>query len=532
MFKKARKYIGAEIRDSYIRVIEIVCQKEEWHISGANEVSLEAGIVVGGRIEKRKALARSLRRAMASAGPKPIRSRFANFSLPPELVTIKAWEADLDINRGIKQAIDKELKALEEAGGDIVHSFRVLDTRRLSGGRQVSDVVMAAAAREDLEEWHEFFEYAGLRAEIADIAPLALYRGFFEQHETRNLGLVDIGEEATYLSLFSPLGLRSEQRIDFGIQDLCPEARACHFSDLENTSVASEKLTPLASKLKEALDLAADNRVDEDGDTIGLNLVVNELMVCGRGACLPGLVRSLAASLPSVRISEIPVRGFADNSGIRYAQVLGLAIRNEDQDWEKSDPLLSLSAGPNDGRGTGSTKGFGERLLSFIKKLIFIPLFVLTAAFGVWMIYGVISSRLGGEKNDAQPENKEQAARNQEKILPLEEESASSSTLLSENPTKEETKATGSPAEEVIAEKLPEVLEEDAPKKQILIVNSDIGQALNVRKGPGRNFEKIGEAPEGSEQVLLEEKGAWYRIEWQGAEAAWVSAEYLKKKTD
>ncbi|GEM_PF-719944 len=52
--------------------------------------------------------------------------------------------------------------------------------------------------------------------------------------------------------------------------------------------------------------------------------------------------------------------------------------------------------------------------------------------------------------------------------------------------------------------------------------------SLNVRTGPGTNYDKIGSLSQGASAKVLEEKDGWYRIEYEGKEG-WISAEYCTK---
>ena len=52
---------------------------------------------------------------------------------------------------------------------------------------------------------------------------------------------------------------------------------------------------------------------------------------------------------------------------------------------------------------------------------------------------------------------------------------------------------------------------------------------LNVRQGPGINFEKIGEVLPGKEYIILEEKDSWYKIEIAANTTGWVYSLYVDK---
>ncbi len=51
--------------------------------------------------------------------------------------------------------------------------------------------------------------------------------------------------------------------------------------------------------------------------------------------------------------------------------------------------------------------------------------------------------------------------------------------------------------------------------------------ALNIRKGPGTTYEKMGSISKGQTVLLLTEKGNWSRILYEGTKTGYVSSQYL-----
>lgn len=80
-------------------------------------------------------------------------------------------------------------------------------------------------------------------------------------------------------------------------------------------------------------------------------------------------------------------------------------------------------------------------------------------------------------------------------------------------------------AEEIIPEPVekPAAAPEIKPIEYIVKVRED--SWLNVRRGPGRNFEAIAKLKNGESVFVYELKDGWGRIDAYG----WVSMDYLKK---
>jgi len=66
-------------------------------------------------------------------------------------------------------------------------------------------------------------------------------------------------------------------------------------------------------------------------------------------------------------------------------------------------------------------------------------------------------------------------------------------------------------------------------KQYVVIIETPTGY-LNVRKGPGTNFAKIGEVKPGEryELVIADELKGWYEVRLADATIGWVSKQYSK----
>jgi len=54
---------------------------------------------------------------------------------------------------------------------------------------------------------------------------------------------------------------------------------------------------------------------------------------------------------------------------------------------------------------------------------------------------------------------------------------------------------------------------------------------LNIRSGPGSNYEKIASADNGAEVTILEDTGTgWYKIDYGNGKVGYVSSDYVKVK--
>ena len=58
-------------------------------------------------------------------------------------------------------------------------------------------------------------------------------------------------------------------------------------------------------------------------------------------------------------------------------------------------------------------------------------------------------------------------------------------------------------------------------------VNVKEDSALSLRKGPGTNYERLGQVYRGDQLDILEEQNGWYKVQTYDGVEAWVSADYV-----
>lgn len=64
-----------------------------------------------------------------------------------------------------------------------------------------------------------------------------------------------------------------------------------------------------------------------------------------------------------------------------------------------------------------------------------------------------------------------------------------------------------------------------APNSQGTIVNAEKG--LNIRSGPGSEYDKVASASNGAQVTILGEENGWYRVDYGGGNTGYVSKDYV-----
>jgi uncharacterized protein YgiM (DUF1202 family) len=71
-------------------------------------------------------------------------------------------------------------------------------------------------------------------------------------------------------------------------------------------------------------------------------------------------------------------------------------------------------------------------------------------------------------------------------------------------------------------------VQEETPKKIVVIKIDDGSESVNVRQDPATNSEKIGQAKDGDTFELVSETSGWYQIKLDDSTTAFVSARYAQ----
>ncbi len=496
MFKKAKKSIGLEINDSSIRVLVISLIEGKKVISASSEVMLESGIVEKGIIKKEKELSQKLKYALNKAKIFTIHSQELHFALPDDLVYTHVFRANIGQRQGIKQVIAKEYQMnipLTESEGEF--SFKVIDTGEFSEHNQVSKVILVAAAKKSLLVWQNFFEKQKIKIEFFDIEALAIFRAMFLRHQDKIFGILDIKYSYSKFLIFSKFGLEYEFSLTIGIKEIVQDIYKEDFRTnrylIKDFKIEEQniKLKALLAELKENIEYAS-SLIFNKTEIYGKNRMVNEIFLSGNGSNLYRLPEYLNNF--NLGYKFILARSVIANDSLdrKYFQVLGLALRAWDHNWEKSDPFLPCIGHAYSLKNKSDSKNKRINIFLKFKKYILVPFILLIFIFFGWMLMGVMSNNINFDNEE-----------------------------LLQNTEADQLKI----VEPVDSKKI-----EDGQKEIFIIVNN-IGGPLNVRQGPGIEYSIIGKINPGSEQVFREEKNNWYRIEWPNEESAWISADYASK---
>ncbi|EIM07953.1 Tfp pilus assembly protein, ATPase PilM [Planococcus antarcticus DSM 14505] len=192
--KKAR-VVTMTIEEDAIRYVELK-STEPLHISQAEEMALPSGVIKDGEIVDVKALGSLLDEAVNQWG---LSKKSVRFLAPDEFVIIRK----VAFPQGVK--VD-ELKGhfFIEIGSTLYLPFEdpVFDVVPYNDN---AEVLIIASKESVIHSYEQLFDEAKMKAAVADITPLALYRLAYIQHdfaEEEHIMMIDLQSTKMTVSIF------------------------------------------------------------------------------------------------------------------------------------------------------------------------------------------------------------------------------------------------------------------------------------------------------------------------------------------
>ncbi len=509
-----RKFIGLDISDRNIEVVEIDKEGRIVKIENVNRIRLDDGILSHGIIQDKDALKRAVEYLFKHAKPAPIYAYEIYFALPENQSRIHTFfiKKDPKKNQKLKKS-ELELyikKEIEEniyfEKSELIFSYRVIkeDEKGVA-------VIIAASDRGVISQWHNFFKDLKLEIESFDIEPLAVLRGLnppkkIKKNEDSVFCLVDFGSTTTNITFFKkdvpiysfPINIAGDMLDKEIAEDLQLDKKDAEIQKIK------QGLLNKNSQVFLSLDKVLKNLKFEIKKSIvsfeeEYEHKVKHIIFIGKSSMLKGFLDYMKKDI-ELEMSFGKPKLLKRYIPIEYIEAIGLALRGMERKWEKIHPSLSLES-EYFKESNFAEKNNGKSKKNLIQTLGIFIVFVLS----VGVIGSYYFEKNTKEEEELQHKEEELMQKGAEKDI----SESSQLTEAAEN-IKGETKSSLS------------------DKVYIKIIETPTGW-LNVRTGPGTNFEKITRVDVGGEYLLLEDGKNWYKIKLDDKVEGWVFSEYVSK---
>lgn len=542
--------VGLDIADHTIEIAQVASAKGRPLVVSTGRAILDAGIVERGRIKNKEVLTKAFHEVFAQAKPKPIEPKNVVVGLPESQCYTHVFELG-EHNIGERQAlVEKEAEAaIPLKSENLVFSYRVLYEENGRVG-----ILLMAADKDVIEEWHQFFREAGVDVSMFDSEALATFRGLFAKPPKHAVCLVDMGAFSTHIAIFTLHGLRYSYLIERGGEQMTKDiATALNISQEKAEKRKREKglddeqdpafpivvkaLDPVLKEIQASMSYVEERLKEE----------IKEVVFVGGASRLKGLVAYMKQALNvAAWIGESVL--LQNRSFLEYIEAVGLGLRGVDDSWSK-DPAISVK----EARAVASLPRHEEKNEEPIKDLYTSPepksqgesslplsivltqtrtlrhekdILISIIALGFVSVLVIFGWRIYQERGLTQAEDilSRLHARFQDYAdlipVPLQNpEPKPEPEPESQTPVVPPTPVVPVPPDEP-----PVPLSSVLP--QLVINETDTGW-LNIRQGPGKSYAVVGRVYPGERYEQLAKENDWYKIATGEGGEGWVSGEYV-----
>lgn len=347
IFRFSSNAFGLDLSDLSVKVVQMKDNGKEKEVISYNAVDIPQGSIVDGEIEIQENVVRAIKKAVATAGPKKIKTKKAICSLPEIKAFLRIISLPEMKKDEVQEAIKWELEAnIPMSSDQVYYDWQIID-KNLSKEKGKMDVLVVAFSKKVIDQFLETLELAGLEAVGIEIESIAQARSMLQENDGRTSLVVDLGDRRTSLLVIIaniPCFTSSVPVSGSGMTDAIAKMLGINFEEAEKTklaygigSVSQQDL--IFRSVKPILDGLA-NEIEKTIDFYLSNLnystSVDRIIICGGGSNLQGLVPYLSKRLnreielgnPWINFimpDKIPI--IDKNKSMQYSTAIGLALK-------------------------------------------------------------------------------------------------------------------------------------------------------------------------------------------------------------
>jgi len=499
MARFSKTGFGLDISDFSIELLEL---SSKIKVKTFSRIILEPGIVENGLILDKRKLCKKLKELVAKT---KIKTSQVVLSLPESKIFIHVFK----VPKGLKGANLKDAIAFEAPKVIPLNQEEIYwDCQIISAPAKSAQqsVLYLAVFKNIIDTYIEVLTLAGLRPVVFEIESLALARALLSELKPVNsLMIIDLGARTTNISIF---GKNKQLRWSSNIPVAGNHFTQAIEEKLKKSSEQAEKLKRdkgLSEKsiVKLILEKELQPIINEIKNVLDYyNEPVDEIILSGGSSQIPEIVSYLSTKLEKkVSLGKSAIAKQLKGTSVLYNTVIGLALKSRQGAKKGEINLLPHKI---------KTKKSFINIETQESKLfqIFGYVFPLASlAFLGWVIINYTPQKPSFS-------NIVEKIIINEEILPEEKKSEPVKVVQEEIISEEEAIEQEVVSEEIVEEKTAQI-----------IINQGIGR-LNVRTGPGPEYDVIIKVYPGESYPLLQEQGEWYKIKVDEETEGWLSATY------
>lgn len=342
------KFVGLDISDHTIEIVEIEIKKKDVKLTSKNRVKLSGGIVEKGELKNPEELKKIIPDLLKKAKPEPIAENELVFGLPESQTYIHSFESTEKNKKKLEDIIYSEaIKNIPIENKNLTYFYKIIENKEKGEKENVQEIMIIAANQNTLKNWYNFFKDLEIEIKYFDLEVLALFRGLFKEKPSKNICLVDIGSETTNVSFFNKKGLSYEYTINIAGNDFTGaiiNETGKEWEEAEKIKT-SQGLNATDKRTKETLENKLDVIISELQESFEFfqkkyKTKIDEIILVGGTSQMKGLKKHLEKKI-KIKITK-GQSAFNNKIGIEYVEAIGLAIKESEKKWFKEEKTFNI----------------------------------------------------------------------------------------------------------------------------------------------------------------------------------------------
>lgn len=346
-YKIAEPLIGLDIGYDTLKIVQLNRRANPPKLMAYNAAAIPPKAMTAKDIDHSHEIADIISKTMAQANLHRIRGKYTVSGLPESRVFTKIIDIPIMSEAEMGHAIPHEAsRHIPLPLSDIYLDYQPLNLRNSQG----ESVLIVAAPKVLVDKYLKILKLAGLELIALETKPIAAGRALIHPQETNPSLIIDIGAEATGISVFDQGTIKFTYTIPHGGHTFT-KAIANYLSKDFNQAEKIKRQCGISSKCKygdtiKALKPILGDILEEIGNAINFYekrakpaRQIDKIRICGGGANTKGLpdyiYNNLANGIkvvignPFTNLNQRSVRRFPPQEVLRFTTAVGLALREK-----------------------------------------------------------------------------------------------------------------------------------------------------------------------------------------------------------
>lgn len=357
---KLNNFFALDISDNSLEIME--CQRNFWGkiiIENINRLNIDKGIIVNGSIKNPNALVKLLKKAISTAKPGKITSRYCLLSIPENKVFTHIFHVPTNLPDD-----DIEDFVLNQAEGIIPFNRETVlsDWEIIEEDAKEKQVLYAAAPKKLINDIIAILKRLGVAVLLIELESLSVARALLAKQSAKEAStIVDIGGNFSNITIFDREGLKVTVSLPMAGNHFTREIR-----------LKGKMTLAKAERIKQSKGLRLSQQSVVKGLRHNLNKIIEEIkrsivyyerksnrqvknvLLVGGSIKMPGLLDYFKEKLSikviignpwyRLRKSGGVLKVFSQKDGPFFSTVMGLILRGSSKNYKKGLNLLPIKS--------------------------------------------------------------------------------------------------------------------------------------------------------------------------------------------